>query len=81
MCHLPLIVPENSGAIRVGNEERPWVEGELLIFDDSMQHEAWNNSDSERVVLLFDIWRPELTKEERALVTSVLTAARHYHED
>jgi aspartyl/asparaginyl beta-hydroxylase (cupin superfamily) len=81
ICHLPLIVPENCGAIRVGNEERPWVEGELLIFDDSMLHEAWNNSDSERVVLLFDIWRPELTMEERALVTSILTAARHYHED
>ena len=78
ICHLPLIVPENCGAIRVGNEARPWVEGELLIFDDSMLHEAWNDSDSERVVLLFDIWRPELTEEERALVTTVLTAARHY---
>lgn len=78
ICHLPLIVPENCGAIRVGNETRPWVEGELLIFDDSMLHEAWNDSDSERVVLLFDIWRPELTEEERALVTTVLTAARHY---
>ena len=78
ICHLPLIVPENCGAIRVGNESRPWVEGELLIFDDSMLHEAWNDSDSDRVVLLFDIWRPELTEEERALVTTVLTAARHY---
>jgi aspartyl/asparaginyl beta-hydroxylase (cupin superfamily) len=78
ICHLPLIVPENCGALRVGNETRPWVEGELLIFDDSMVHEAWNDSDSERVVLLFDIWRPELTEEERALVTTVLTAARHY---
>jgi aspartyl/asparaginyl beta-hydroxylase (cupin superfamily) len=78
ICHLPLILRENCGAIRVGNEARPWVEGELLIFDDSMLHEAWNDSDSERVVLLFDIWRPELTEEERALVTTVLTAARHY---
>ena len=74
---MPLIVPENCGAIRVGSEARPWVEGELLIFDDSMLHEAWNDSDSERVVLLFDIWRPELTPEERALVTTVLEAARH----
>ena len=81
ICHLPLIVPENCGAIRVGNEERPWVEGELLIFDDSMLHEAWNNGDSERVVLLFDIWRPEFTEEERALVTTVLTAARYYNDD
>jgi len=78
ICHLPLIVPANCGALRVGNEARPWVEGELLIFDDSMLHEAWNDSDSERVVLLFDIWRPELSEEERALVTTVLTAARHY---
>jgi aspartyl/asparaginyl beta-hydroxylase (cupin superfamily) len=78
ICHLPLIVPENCGAIRVGNEARPWVEGEMLIFDDSMVHEAWNDSDSERVVLLFDIWRPELSEEERALVGTVLTAARHY---
>jgi aspartate beta-hydroxylase len=81
ICHLPLIVPKNCGAIRVGNEAREWVEGELLIFDDSMLHEAWNDSDSERVVLLFDIWRPELTDEERALVTTVLTAARHYSEE
>ncbi len=81
ICHLPLIVPENCGAIRVGNEERPWVEGEMLIFDDSMLHEAWNDSASERVVLHFDIWRPELTAEERALVSTVLTAARHYSND
>ena len=81
MCHLPLIVPENSGAIRVGNEERPWVEGELLIFDDSILHLSWNNGDSDCVVLWFDIWRPELTEQERALVSTVLTAARHYHDD
>ena len=81
ICHLPLIVPENCGALRVGNEARPWVEGELLIFDDSMLHEAWNDSDEERVVLLFDIWRPELSAEERALVANVLTAARNYGEN
>ena len=81
ICHLPLIVPENCGALRVGNEARPWVEGELLIFDDSMLHEAWNDTDEARVVLLFDIWRPELSEEERALVTTVLTAARQYSDD
>ena len=81
ICHLPLIVPENCGALRVGNEQRSWVEGEMLIFDDSMLHEAWNDSDEERVVLLFDIWRPELTDDERFFVTAVLTAARHYHDD
>jgi aspartyl/asparaginyl beta-hydroxylase (cupin superfamily) len=80
ICHLPLIAAENRGAVRVGNETRPWVEGELLIFDDSILHEAWNDSDSDSVVLLFDIWRPELGEEERAFVRSVLAAAGSYGE-
>jgi tetratricopeptide (TPR) repeat protein len=81
ICHLPIIVPENCGALRVGSEERPWVEGEMLMFDDSMEHEAWNSSDKERVVLLFEIWRPELGDEERDLVTSMLAAVKAYYDD
>lgn len=71
ICHLPLIVPPEC-ALRVGNETRPWKEGELVIFDDTMEHEAWNRSSELRVVLLFDIWRPELTDTERALVVAML---------
>jgi aspartate beta-hydroxylase len=71
ICHLPLIVPPGC-ALRVGNETRPWREGELVIFDDTMEHEAWNKSSELRVVLLFDIWRPELTEAECALVASML---------
>jgi aspartate beta-hydroxylase len=71
ICHLPLIVPP-SCALRVGNETRPWREGELVIFDDTMEHEAWNESSELRVVLLFDIWRPELTEAERELVARML---------
>jgi aspartyl/asparaginyl beta-hydroxylase (cupin superfamily) len=78
ICHLPLIVPPDCGALRVGNEERPWVEGELLIFDDSIQHEAWNNSDQERVILLFEIWRPEINDEERKMLASMLKAVKEY---
>ena len=73
ICHLPLIVPEGCG-LRVGNEVRSWTPGETLIFDDSIEHEAWNASDRLRVVLLFDIWRPELTAEERKLVAALLAA-------
>jgi len=80
ICHLPLIVPENCGALRVGNEKREWVEGELLIFDDSIEHEAWNRSQEERVILLFEIWRPELSEEERQLVTTTLQAVKAYGE-
>jgi aspartyl/asparaginyl beta-hydroxylase (cupin superfamily) len=71
ICHLPLIVPPGC-ALRVGNETRPWKEGEVVIFDDSMEHEAWNRSSELRVVLLFDIWRPELTAAERGLVAGML---------
>jgi aspartate beta-hydroxylase len=78
ICHLPLIVPKNCGALRVGSEERPWVEGKTMIFDDSIEHEAWNNSDKTRVVLLFDIWRPELSPEERDLITAMLESADAY---
>jgi beta-hydroxylase len=58
-CHLPLIVPAGEKcAIRVGEETHVWREGELVVFDDSFEHEAWNKSDEKRVVLMFDIPNP-----------------------
>ncbi|MDG2533530.1 aspartyl/asparaginyl beta-hydroxylase domain-containing protein [Sphingomonas sp. HITSZ_GF] len=70
-CHLPLVVPPGCG-FRVGNETREWEVGKLLIFDDSIEHEAWNGSDRDRVVLIFDIWRPELSDQERREVGALL---------
>ena len=64
ICHLPLIVPPNC-RFRVGNEVREWEEGKLLVFDDTIEHEAWNDSGEDRVILIFDIWRPELSERER----------------
>lgn len=64
VCHLPLIVPP-ACHFRVGNEVRSWEAGKLMIFDDSIEHEAWNDSDADRIVLIFDIWRPDLTAQER----------------
>lgn len=52
-CHLGLITPA-SCAIRVGGEIRHWRENECLIFDDTVEHEAWNRSGTDRVVLLLD---------------------------
>ena len=77
ICHLPLVVPGGCG-LRVGNETREWREGELLMFDDTMEHEAWNSSSELRVVLLFDIWRPELSHEERTLVAAMLEAVGRF---
>lgn len=77
ICHLPLIVPPGC-ELRVGNETRPWRQGEVVVFDDSIEHEAWNRSQELRVVLLFDIWRPELTDRERALVAAMLESIDRY---
>ena len=55
--HLGLIIPEQCG-IRVGTETKSWQEGELIIFDDSFEHEAWNNSNQDRFVLMLDIANP-----------------------
>jgi aspartyl/asparaginyl beta-hydroxylase (cupin superfamily) len=63
IAHLPLIVPEGC-AMRVGDETRAWQTGKLALFDDSVEHEAWNKSDQTRVVLLFDVARPELDATE-----------------
>lgn len=74
ICHLPLVVPENC-AMRVGSETRPWKVGEACIFDDSIEHEAWNrNAEHLRVVMIFDIWRPELSETERDLISATLQA-------
>jgi hypothetical protein len=64
-CHLGLIVPE-SCAIRVGTETRNWEAGKVMIFDDSYLHMAWNHGDRERIILLWDIWHPDLTELEIA---------------
>jgi aspartate beta-hydroxylase len=73
ICHLPLVVPPRCG-FRVGNETREWVEGKAWLFDDTIEHEAWNLSDLDRVILLFEVWLPELTLVERALVSAVFEA-------
>lgn len=70
--HLPLIVPENCGALRAGDEQRPWRVGECLIFDDSFVHEAWNDSDQTRVVLILDAWNPHLAEPEREALSAAI---------
>jgi aspartyl/asparaginyl beta-hydroxylase (cupin superfamily) len=77
ICHIPLILPGRC-RLRVGNEVREWEEGKALIFDDSVEHEAWNDSDSTRVILLFEIWRPELDEAERAQLTTLYEAIELY---
>ena len=80
ICHLPLIVPDGC-VFRVGNEERPWIEGKAWAFDDTIEHEAWNRSAQDRYILIFDIWRPELSVEERACVSALCEAIDTHRSD
>ncbi len=73
ICHLPLIVP-GPAWLRVGHHTHHWKEGELLVFDDSFEHEALNEAEATRVVLLFDVWRPELNEQERREVAALIGA-------
>lgn len=74
VCHLPLIVPPNCG-FRVGGSTREWKVGESFMFDDTIEHEAWNDSDELRVVLIADLWQPSLSVEERSAIAAVISAA------
>jgi hypothetical protein len=65
--HLPLVVPQGELGIEVAGEVRRWRAGQVLAFDDSFVHRAWHNGSSEpRIVLIVDIWAPDLKSwEER----------------
>lgn len=74
IVHLPLIVPPGCG-FRVGGETREWVEGRAFAFDDTIEHEAWNDSDHPRAVLIFDTWNPHITDVERNLLRQFFAVA------
>ncbi|XP_046440384.1 aspartyl/asparaginyl beta-hydroxylase-like isoform X3 [Daphnia pulex] len=62
-AHLGLVVP-GGAQLRVGNTTDTWEEGKFIIFDDSFEHEVWHKGSSYRLVLIVDLWHPELTAEE-----------------
>lgn len=74
VMHLPLIVPEQCALNIVDGEAHSWHEGELMMFDDTFQHEAWNRSDEPRLILLMDCWNPYLTEPEKIAVKQLLEA-------
>ncbi|KAG7399243.1 hypothetical protein PHYBOEH_009282 [Phytophthora boehmeriae] len=65
-CHLPLVVPRGKCRLRAGNEVIHVQEGKCFVFDDSFEHEAWNDDDAHsRIVLIIDVWHPDLSAQER----------------
>jgi aspartate beta-hydroxylase len=76
--HVPLVIPPGC-EFRVGSTTREWKVGEAWVFDDTIEHEAWNNSDTPRAILLFDIWNPLLTIPEREMIGKATEIyAEHY---
>lgn len=73
VCHLPLIVPPGCG-FRVGATTRQWTVGEAFVFDDTIEHEAWNDSDELRVVFICDLWPPALGQTQRQTVAAIIAA-------
>ncbi len=71
VCHLPLIVPPGCG-FRVGASTREWEPGSAFVFDDTIEHEAWNDSPELRVVFIFDVWAWALSEAERKAVAAVV---------
>jgi aspartyl/asparaginyl beta-hydroxylase (cupin superfamily) len=78
IVHLPLIVPPGC-TFRVGNETRPWIEGQAFAFDDTIEHEAMNPTDELRAVLIIDTWNPHLSADERDLLRSYVSALDQIH--
>jgi hypothetical protein len=86
--HLPLVVPAASTTtddgetkevecgMRVGPVTKRWTEGKAMVFDDSFDHEVWNDTNEQRVLLLVDIWHPDVTQQERKDITATFEHAQ-----
>jgi aspartyl/asparaginyl beta-hydroxylase (cupin superfamily) len=62
-------------AIWVAGERRPYVEGKVLIFDDSFVHWVEHKGDQLRCTLMVTFWHPEMNALERALVATIFKKA------
>jgi aspartate beta-hydroxylase len=78
--HLPLILPGNC-RFRVGGETREWRMGEAWVFDDTIEHEAWNDADMPRAILILDLWHPQLTTLERDLVRELTVTLQEFNDE
>jgi len=78
LCHLPLVLP-GPARFRVGNETREWKMGQAWVFDDTIEHEAWNDADQLRVILIFDVWNPYLEPGERERINAMMAARNAFY--
>ncbi|XP_066036755.1 aspartyl/asparaginyl beta-hydroxylase-like isoform X4 [Chamaea fasciata] len=69
--HLGLVIPKEGCRIRCAQENRDWEEGKVLIFDDSFEHEVWQDAQSYRLIFIVDVWHPELTAQQRRTLPAI----------
>ncbi len=74
LCHLPLVIPGKCW-FRVGAQVREWQRGQAWMFDDSIEHEAVNETDHLRIIMIFDVWHPDLSPAEQAAIAAMVGAA------
>jgi aspartate beta-hydroxylase len=83
--HLPIVVRENGRnpdtglplcGIRVATSVRSYEQDQALVLDDAYDHEVWNDTSENRVVLLVDIWHPDVTQAEKEAVVDMFQAAK-----
>jgi aspartyl/asparaginyl beta-hydroxylase (cupin superfamily) len=80
LVHLPLILP-GPARFRVGAETRSWEMGRAWVFDDTIEHEAWNDADQPRTIMILDVWNPLLTDAERDLVSAMMAASNAFRAE
>ncbi len=80
LVHLPLILP-GPARFRVGAETREWEMGRAWVFDDTIEHEAWNDADAPRTIMILDIWNPLLSEAERELITAMMAASNQFRAE
>ncbi|XP_059580036.1 aspartyl/asparaginyl beta-hydroxylase isoform X6 [Alligator mississippiensis] len=69
--HLGLVIPKEGCKIRCAQENRTWEEGKVLIFDDSFEHEVWQDAEDYRLIFIVDVWHPELTPQQRRTLPAI----------
>ncbi|XP_017685110.1 PREDICTED: aspartyl/asparaginyl beta-hydroxylase isoform X2 [Lepidothrix coronata] len=69
--HLGLVIPKEGCRIRCAQENRAWEEGKVLIFDDSFEHEVWQDAENYRLIFIVDVWHPELTAQQRRTLPAI----------
>ncbi|XP_009471316.1 PREDICTED: aspartyl/asparaginyl beta-hydroxylase [Nipponia nippon] len=69
--HLGLVIPKEGCRIRCAQDNRTWEEGKVLIFDDSFEHEVWQDAETYRLIFIVDVWHPELTAQERRTLPAI----------